>query len=169
MHVEINDGTKVEILEDVWVRHTGSEWNARRVAGGPGVARKIFDALEKGHSVVLHGAQAYHGVTTRRLVVIGNRIYTRMPRGVGRAPDFDARGLRGLGREDSMDKVARIFSDTDGYHVCSEELPYLDARGPAFRTKADALRHAARAGYTHAVGSGTYRDGKIPASYMDGE
>ena len=56
-------------------------------------------------------------------------------------------------------KVARIFSEADGYHVGDDKLDYLDARGKPFRTKAAAMRYALTNGYTHAVGSGTYWDG----------
>ena len=52
--------------------------------------------------------------------------------------------------------VARIFREPNGlYYICDDNLSYLDARGVGYRTKADALRAAAR-DYTHAVGSGTY-------------
>ena len=55
--------------------------------------------------------------------------------------------------------VARIFREVNGlYYICDDELPYLDARGVGYRTKADALR-AAAGNYTHAVGSGTYWPG----------
>ncbi len=53
--------------------------------------------------------------------------------------------------------MARIFEDTDGYHVCSDDLDYLDARGYAHKTKASALASAYEQGYTHATGSGAYR------------
>lgn len=56
-------------------------------------------------------------------------------------------------------KVARIFADVGGYYVCDNDLPYLDARGRAYETKADAMRAAYESGYTHAVGSGVYRQG----------
>jgi len=56
-------------------------------------------------------------------------------------------------------KVARIFDEADGYHICDDALDHLDARGPAHRTKADAIRAAVESGYTHATGSGTYWDG----------
>ena len=58
-----------------------------------------------------------------------------------------------------MKKVARIFEDVGGYYVCSDELPYLDARGPSYRTKAAAQRAAKEMGYTHAIGSGCYKRG----------
>ncbi len=66
-------------------------------------------------------------------------------------------------------KIARIFEEVTGkYHICDEDGP-LDARGHAHDTKADAMRAAARDGYTHCVGSGTYRKGihRIPASLRD--
>lgn len=46
---------------------------------------------------------------------------------------------------------ARIFQESDGYHYCDASLPYLDARGRAFRNKATAYRAAYRAGFTHAM------------------
>jgi hypothetical protein len=52
--------------------------------------------------------------------------------------------------------VARIFREVNGlYYVCDDSIPALDARGQGYRTKAEAMRAAAR-DYTHAVGSGTY-------------
>jgi hypothetical protein len=68
-----------------------------------------------------------------------------------------------------MTKTARIFEDVGGYHVCSDELDHLDARGPAYKTKAEALRIADYEGYTHATGSGCPWDGvrRIPAKYRD--
>lgn len=51
-------------------------------------------------------------------------------------------------------RVARVFEEGDGYHVCGDDLDYLDARGAAYRTKAAALRAALESGYTHATGSG---------------
>ena len=60
-----------------------------------------------------------------------------------------------------MKKTARIFEDIGGYYVCDDDLDYLDARGRAHATKAAALRAAWESGYTHAVGSGCYRDGSI--------
>jgi len=58
-------------------------------------------------------------------------------------------------------KKIYIFEDVDGYHICDVDGP-LDTRGKAYSTKAAALRAALQDGYTHAEGSGTYRDGKIP-------
>ena len=59
-----------------------------------------------------------------------------------------------------MKKVARVFEECTGkYHYCDDALPYLDARGKAFDTKRQALEAAYMAGFTHAVGSGTYRSG----------
>jgi len=58
-------------------------------------------------------------------------------------------------------KTARIFRDVGGYYVCDDDLDYLDARGHAYPTKAAALRAAWEQGYTHAVGSGCYREGSI--------
>ena len=54
-------------------------------------------------------------------------------------------------------KVARIFEERTGkYHICDEDSEALDARGKGYEFKVDALRAAARQGYTHATGSGTY-------------
>lgn len=59
-----------------------------------------------------------------------------------------------------MKRIARVFADCDGYHWCDESLDFLDARGRAYKTKAEAMRAAYVFGeYTHATGSGTYRDG----------
>ncbi len=67
--------------------------------------------------------------------------------------------------------VARIFEDVGGYYVCSELEDYLDTRGKAYSTKSEAQRAAARAGYTHMVGSGTPAGGEkiqpIPKKYRD--
>jgi len=63
-------------------------------------------------------------------------------------------------------KIAHIHEEPTGrYHVSDASLDYLDARGPGYLTKAEALRQAAEAGYTHAQGSGTYWHGvrTIPA------
>ena len=38
--------------------------------------------------------------------------------------------------------VARIFEDVGGYYICSEALDYLDARGTAYQSKAEAMRSA---------------------------
>ncbi len=68
-----------------------------------------------------------------------------------------------------MEKVARIFEDTGGYFICDDD-GYLDARGTAHKTKADAMRAAARNGYTHATGSGTPWGNevrRIPKQYVD--
>jgi len=57
--------------------------------------------------------------------------------------------------------IARIFQEPTGlYHVCNDAGP-LDARGTGHRTKAEAMRAAARDGYTHARGSGTYRGNRL--------
>ena len=58
-----------------------------------------------------------------------------------------------------MTMVARFFEDVGGFYVCVEDPDFLDARGITCEPKAEALRLAYRAGYTHAVGSGTYREG----------
>jgi len=58
-----------------------------------------------------------------------------------------------------MKMVARIFEDVGGFYVCDEDSDFLDARGDGYDSKSAALRGAYRAGYTHAVGSGTYREG----------
>jgi hypothetical protein len=65
-------------------------------------------------------------------------------------------------------KVARIFEDIGGYFVCDEELYYLDARGCLYHSKTAAMLAAASAGYTHAIGSGTYWGNavrRIPANF----
>lgn len=67
-------------------------------------------------------------------------------------------------------KAARIFEEPTGlYHVCNDDAEMLDARGRGHQTKAEALRAAAMAGYTHATGSGTYWSGtrKIPGRYIE--
>jgi len=72
-----------------------------------------------------------------------------------------------------MLSVARIFEESNGYHVCNEENDTLDARGTSYATKAEALRAADRMGYTHAIGSGTTWSNakqsvqRIPARYRD--
>lgn len=53
--------------------------------------------------------------------------------------------------------MARVFEDVGGYYFCDDGLDYLDARGAAYDSKAAALRAAYAAGYTHATGSGAYR------------
>ena len=63
-------------------------------------------------------------------------------------------------------KTAYIFEDVNGYYICDPDGP-LDTRGKAYPSKAAALRAAAYEGYTHAEGSGTYRDGRIPAKYKE--
>lgn len=63
--------------------------------------------------------------------------------------------------------VARIFADVGGYYVCSDDLDYLDARGYAHQTKAEAMRSAYESGYTHAIGSGAYKQGATIASQID--
>jgi len=71
----------------------------------------------------------------------------------------------------SINDIARIFEDVGGYYVCSESEDYLDTRGKAYPTKSEAQRAAARAGYTHMVGSGTPAGGgkiqPIPKKYRD--
>ena len=63
-------------------------------------------------------------------------------------------------RSRKMKRVARIFEESSGkYHVCDDALSYLDARGAAYNNKREALEGAYRSGYTHAVGSGTYKSG----------
>ncbi len=57
-------------------------------------------------------------------------------------------------------RMARIFESVGGYYVCSDELDYLDTRGWAYPAKAAARQAAKEAGYTHAVGSGAYRQGE---------
>lgn len=63
--------------------------------------------------------------------------------------------------------------DVGGYHWCdlerADEAGMLYAGGPAYPTKAAAMRAAAFDGYTHATGSGTYWEGvrAIPDKYRD--
>lgn len=60
-------------------------------------------------------------------------------------------------KEIRMKKIARIFQEVTGlYHVCDDSLDFLDARGPGYKRKSDAMRAAFFSGYTHVVGSGTY-------------
>ena len=57
-----------------------------------------------------------------------------------------------------MKKVARVFETSTGkYHYCEDNLSSLDARGKGFDTKRQAMEAAYMAGFTHAVGSVTYR------------
>lgn len=70
-----------------------------------------------------------------------------------------------------MVRVACIFEEVDGrYYWCDNDSETLDARGRGYQTKADAMRAAVLAGYTHATGSGTYWNGegvkKIPAKVV---
>ena len=60
-----------------------------------------------------------------------------------------------------MSDTARIFETSTGgqYHICDDDLPYLDASGAGYANKRQALHGAYRSGYTHAIGSGTYRSG----------
>jgi len=58
-----------------------------------------------------------------------------------------------------MKRTARIFEDVDGYHVCDDAADHLMRSDYPHATKADAMRHAAHVGYTHATGSGTYWSG----------
>lgn len=55
-----------------------------------------------------------------------------------------------------MKKIARIFEDMGGYFWVDEDCP-LDTSGHCYGNKVSAVRSAAREGYTHVVGSGTYR------------
>lgn len=73
-----------------------------------------------------------------------------------------------LEAREQLKRTARIFEDVGGYYVCSEAGEFLDTRGPAYRTKADALRAATVSGYEYAVGSGTYWSGvrKIPSRFF---
>jgi hypothetical protein len=65
-------------------------------------------------------------------------------------------------------KIARIHTASTGiYHVTDDSLDHLDERGTGYVTKADAMRQAAWAGYTHVndttfTGRGVQR---IPARY----
>jgi hypothetical protein len=66
-------------------------------------------------------------------------------------------------------KVAWVFQEVDGLYRVSNYHDILVTDGPGYKTKADALRAADRAGYTHAIGSGTYWPGirRIPAEYRN--
>ena len=56
--------------------------------------------------------------------------------------------------------TARIFEDVGGYFICDDTSDFLDARGTPHASKAEALRAAYQSGYTHAIGSGAYKQGK---------
>lgn len=62
-------------------------------------------------------------------------------------------------------RTARIFADVGGYFVCDNNSGYLDTRGRAYSTKQAAQLAAVEAGYTHGIGSGMTRDGKLPNHY----
>ncbi|WP_028321260.1 hypothetical protein [Desulfatiglans anilini] len=52
-------------------------------------------------------------------------------------------------------RIAHVFEEVTGlYHFCSNDLPYRDARGPGYKSKAAAVRAAWQSGYTHAMGGG---------------
>lgn len=53
--------------------------------------------------------------------------------------------------------VARIFEDVGGYFICNDDTLILDTRGNAYKTKKEAMHAAYTAGYTHGIGSGTYK------------
>ena len=57
--------------------------------------------------------------------------------------------------------TARIFEDVGGFYFCSSASACLDARGCSFRSRAEALRGAYCAGFTHAVGGYRRKGGKI--------
>lgn len=57
--------------------------------------------------------------------------------------------------------TARIFEDVGGFYFCSSASACLDARGISFRSRAEALRGAYRAGFTHAIGGYKRTGGKI--------
>ena len=63
--------------------------------------------------------------------------------------------------------VARIFSDVGGYHICNDADDCITTEAYPADTKAEALRRAYAAGYTHATGSGCPWQGikTIPARY----
>jgi len=67
--------------------------------------------------------------------------------------------------------VAYIFEDVDGYHINNaHDLVdgVLQTNLVPFRTKAQAMRHAAGIGYDYVTGSGTYwpnRICRIPSKY----
>lgn len=59
-------------------------------------------------------------------------------------------------------KIARIFRHTDGLiYVQPEEAAGLDSSGPGHASKAEAIRAAIKAGYTHGKGSGTYQGNTV--------
>lgn len=58
-------------------------------------------------------------------------------------------------------KVARIFEDVGGYHICDDSLSYLRMSDYPLQTKAEALRSAFYNGYSYAIGSGTYWGNKV--------
>ena len=66
-------------------------------------------------------------------------------------------------------RTARIFEDVGGYHICDEDDDCLVTSAYPKETKAEALRCAARNGYTHAIGSGCHWEGcrKIPKRYIE--
>lgn len=58
-------------------------------------------------------------------------------------------------------RIACVFEDVNGYYVCDSKLDYLVVKGYSYKTKRDAMLAARNAGYTHAVGSGTYCPMKV--------
>ena len=57
--------------------------------------------------------------------------------------------------------TARIFEDVGGFYFCSSASACLDARGRSFRSRAEAMRGAYCAGFTHAIGGYRRKGGKI--------
>jgi hypothetical protein len=59
-------------------------------------------------------------------------------------------------------KKAVLFTEVTGfYHLSDDDLAYLDARGPGYKTKAAAMRAAAESGYTH-INDHTYGASEAP-------
>ena len=50
--------------------------------------------------------------------------------------------------------MQRIFEDVGGWHTSDDSLDYLDTRGPAFESLADAQRYLASIGESHYVRGG---------------
>ena len=48
-------------------------------------------------------------------------------------------------------KTARIFYESDGYHISDDSLSYLDARGKAYKSRSAAIKAAKEMGYTRFV------------------
>lgn len=70
-----------------------------------------------------------------------------------------------------IENVAYLYTAPNGrYHISDDRWRYLDERGASYSTKADAMRAAHHAGYTHIIDNTYYGDGKtkrIPIRYRD--